>query len=178
MRALIVKGDSVRKLLKAVKQEKDSRIKKRLQALSLIKQGWRVGDVTVAMMITRKTVQNWVNRYNQEGRAGLVEKPRIGAPAKLKNPAEFCQRLDAGADVAKDKVSTWHGKEIQRLLKDDFGAAYALSSVYCLLHRLGYSSLKPRPYHLKADPAAQEAFKKTSVSKSGKSRPNIEIKLS
>jgi len=38
---------------------------------------------------------------------------------------------------------------------------YALSGLYGLLHRLGYSWLVPRPRHPKADPAAQAAFKKT-----------------
>ena len=32
------------------------------------------------------------------------------------------------------------------------------------LGRFGLTRLQPRPYHPKKDPAAQEAFKKTSVS--------------
>ncbi|UCE48281.1 MAG: winged helix-turn-helix domain-containing protein, partial [Phycisphaerales bacterium] len=44
----------------------------------------------------------------------------------------------------------------------EFGVLYTLDGVYKLLHRLGYSCLKPRPRHEKADPAVQQAFKKTS----------------
>lgn len=166
MKALIVKGSlSAPELTKAVKLEKDNRVKKRLQSLALLKQGWKVCDVGIAVLVTPRTIENWINRYNQDGRDGLREKPRTGAPVKLKNDIDFCRRIDAGADVKNDKVSTLHGKEIQRILKDDFGAEYALSGVYCLLHRLGYSSLKPRPYHYKADASAQEAFKKTLHSK-------------
>jgi len=166
MKALVVKSRlSVRELSKAAKIEQDVRVRKRLQALSLRKQGWQVCDVATALLVTARTVENWVNRYNQEGRNGLKEQPRTGAPIKLKNALGFCRRIDAGVAVKDSQVSTLHGKEIQRILKDDFGAEYALSGVYCLLHRLGYSSLKPRPYHAKADLAAQEAFKKTLVSK-------------
>jgi transposase len=166
MRALVVKSRlSALGLSKAAKMEQDVRIRKRLQALSLRKQGWLVCDVATALLVTARTVENWINRYNQKGRNGLKEQPRTGAPIKLKNISGFCRRIDAGADVKDNQVSTLHGKEIQRILKDDFGAEYALSGVYCLLHRLGYSSLKPRPYHAKADPMAQEVFKKTLVSK-------------
>ena len=164
MKALVVKSRlSALALSKAAKREQDVRVRKRLQALSLRKQGWQVCDVATALLVTVRTVENWINRYNQEGRNGLKEQPRTGAPIKLKNAIGFCRRIDAGADVKE--VSTLHGKEIQRILKDDFGAEYALSGVYCLLHRLGYSSLKPRPYHAKADFSAQEAFKKALASK-------------
>ena len=166
MKALVVKGVlSAPELSRVARFEKNNRVKKRLQALSLVKQGWKVCDVAVAMLVTRRTVEHWINRYNQDGRDGLKEKPRTGASVKLKNVTAFCQRIDAGADIKKDKVSTLRGKEFQRILKEDFGAEYALSGVYCLLHRLGYSSLKPRSCHAKADVIAQEAFKKTLPNK-------------
>jgi len=177
MRALIVQGGlSAPELSKAVKRETDERIWKRLQGLSLLKQGWKVCDVAVAMLVTPRTIENWVHRYNQSGTEGLQEKPKTGAPVKLKNAVDFCRRLDTGAKAKTDQVSTWHGKDIQRILKEDFGVQYALSGVYCLLHRLGYSSLKPRPYHAKADLLAQEAFKKTLLGKSAKCKPSTQAK--
>ena len=45
------------------------------------------------------------------------------------------------------------------------GIAFALFMIFVgskLLRRLGMTRLQPRPYHPKADPAAQEAYKKTS----------------
>lgn len=173
MKALIVQGSlSVPEMLKAVKRETEERVRKRLQGLSLLKQGWKVCDVAAAMLVTPRAIENWVHRYNREGKQGLQEKPKKGAPVKLTNPVDFCRRLDAGAQVQTDQISTFHGKDIQRILKEEYGVQYALSGVYCLLHRLGYSSLKPRPCHAKADLLAQEAFKKTLLSKSAKSKPN------
>ena len=175
MRALIVQGSLS---AKAVKRETDERVRKRMQGLSLLKQGWKVYNVAEAMLVTPRTIENWVHRYNHEGVEGLQEKPKSGAPVKLKNTVDFCRRLDTGAKVKTDQISTFHGKDIQRILKDDFGVQYALSGVYCLLHRLGYSSLKPRPYHAKSDLLAQEAFKKTSLSKSAKCKPSTQAKQS
>ena len=53
-----------------------------------------------------------------------------------------------------------HGPDVRRILEREFGVMYTLQGVYDLLHRLGYSSLMPRPRHKDADPVAQEAFKK------------------
>jgi len=71
------------------------------------------------------------------------------------------RRLDQGATAA-DGVCTLRGADVRRILEQEFGVLYALPSVYKLLHRLGYSSLAPRPRHKLADPVAQEAFKKSS----------------
>jgi transposase len=46
-------------------------------------------------------------------------------------------------------------------LEHEFGVLSSLKGVYKLLHRLGYSSLAPRPRHRLADAAARDAFKKT-----------------
>ena len=46
------------------------------------------------------------------------------------------------------------------ILEREFGISYTLDGAYDLLHRLGYSCLKPRPRHERADPAAVEAFKR------------------
>ena len=162
MKALIVKGKlSEEELIKAAKKEKKTRLSRRLQALSLLKQGWKIRDIATAMLVTVRTVENWINRYNLNGIDGLQDKPKSGAPMKLKNEIEFSKRVDAGVDLKKDKVCVFYGKEFQRILKNEFNAEYSLSGVYLLLHRFGFSSLKPRQSHPKADKSAQEDFKKT-----------------
>jgi transposase len=104
-----------------------------------------------------------VQRYNAAGLKGLQDKPGRGKPPLL-TPEEqtlFKQRIDAGP-TAEDGVCTLRGKDFQRILKEEFGKARSLDTVYALLHQLGYSSLVPRPQHRQADPEAQAAFKKSS----------------
>ena len=64
-------------------------------------------------------------------------------------------------DDLVQSISVMHGKDYQRILEKEFGKLYSLNGVYELMHRLGYSWLMPRPQHEKADPQAQEDFKKT-----------------
>ncbi len=70
-------------------------------------------------------------------------------------------RLDAGPTEADGGVCTLRGVDVQRILKEEFATVRCLSSVYELLHAIGYNDLMPRPQHKDADPAAQAAFKKT-----------------
>ena len=85
----------------------------------------------------------------------VLRQPTLPAAAEVSLRA----RLDAGPTAA-DGVCTLRGEDIRRILAEEFGARYTVDGVYALLHRIGYRSLAPRPKHRKADPEAQEAFKK------------------
>lgn len=151
---------TTKQLLALAKAEKNKQTAARIQAVALAKQGFTCPKIVQMTGYPRRTVQRWIARYNQAGIKGLIDKPRTGRPTKLSvdKQKQFCQQVDAGPSDAK---STLYGRDIQRLLERDFGVIYSLDGVYKLLHRLGYSCLKPRPRHEKADPQLQQAFKKT-----------------
>jgi transposase len=52
---------------------------------------------------------------------------------------------------------------LRRILQEEFGVTLRRQAVYDLLHRLGYSSLMPRPQHEQANPEVQEFFKEIVV---------------
>jgi transposase len=52
--------------------------------------------------------------------------------------------------------------DLRSQIKTRFAVALHERTVGKLLRRLGMTRLQPRPYHPKADPAAQQAYKKTS----------------
>ena len=56
----------------------------------------------------------------------------------------------------------WRCVDLKGVIAARFAVALSERSVGRLLNRRGYTRLKPRPQHRKADEAAQEAFKKTS----------------
>ena len=95
------------------------------------------------------------------------------AHSRSEQQSQLKARLDSGPTAA-DQVCTLRGEDIQRILEQEFGILRKLSSVYYLLHSLGYSSLAPRPRHVKADPARQALFKKVACpSNSPSSEPRI-----
>lgn len=137
--------------------------RQRLRVIRWAMEGLTANEVAVQTKLCRRQVQNWVKRFNQEGLAGLKDREGRGrsCPLSAEQQARLKSRLAAGP-TADDEVCTLRGQDIQRILKEEFGVLRPLSSVYYLLHSLGYSSLVPRPRHVQADPARQEHFKKTS----------------
>jgi transposase len=114
-----------------------------------------------------------VSRYNRGGPAGLLEATHPGRPPRL--AADRAQRLReriVAGPRPGDGTCAFHGEDLRRILAAEFGVLLKLSAVYGLLHRLGYSRLCPRPRHPDADPAAQDAFKKTRGDASSGSRPS------
>ena len=154
---------TLKQLLSLAKTEKDKHLAVRIQVVALAKQGLTCPPIVEMTGYCRRTIQKWVAKYNKDGIKAIADKPRSGRPVKLPTYKykQFCARVDAGP-TSSDQTATLNGRDIQHILKKDFGAVYTLDGVYKLLHRLGYSCLKPRPRHAKADPVAQETFKKTS----------------
>jgi len=171
----VKKRHTIKQLLQLSKTEKNKRIAVRIQTIALAMQGLTCPQLVQMTGYPRRTIQRWVAKYNDESINGLVDKPRTGRPAKLSvdKQGQFCERVDAGPTGA---TATLYGRDIQQILRKNFGVVYTLDGVYKLLHRLGYSCLKPRPRHKKADPLAQEGFKKTSPRDWMKSNQSIRVR--
>jgi transposase len=152
---------SVEELRQLAKSQKQARMRIRLQAVALAREGKTAPQIAAALGVARRAGQEWVARYNRAGVDGLKEGAHTGKPPRLaKDRHERLRaRLDAGA-LPSDGVCTLRAADVRRILEAEFGVVYSLKGVYKLLHRLGYSCLAPRPRHKLADAAAQEAFKK------------------
>ena len=152
--------DQLRRLYRT---QKNARLARRIQGVYLAKMGLTCPQIMKITGSARRTVQQWLAKYNRGGLDELSEKPRPGQPTKLPRhrEQEFCCRLEAGP-TQKDGVSVLNGPIIRRILQREFGVLYSGQGLYDLLHRLGYSCLCPRPQHEQADRQAQEAFKKSS----------------
>ncbi len=134
---------------------------RRFRAVTLAHAGSTAEAIAAALGCTVRGVQKWVARYNAGGPDALADRPGRGRKPKF-SPADhqrLRERIEAGP-IAEDGVCALHGPDIRRIIREEFGVELSQQAVYDLLHRLGLSSLMPRPIHRKSDPAAQEAFKK------------------
>jgi transposase len=141
--------------------EKDADRARRMRIIILGVEGWTAPAVAMAVGLSRRICQRWVARYNAEGLAGLDDRRghEPGTPLSAEQEEAFRKRVEAGA-TDEDAACSLRGKDFQRILAEEFHLLRSLPAVYCLLHRLGYSYLRPRPKHRKADPAAIEEFKR------------------
>jgi transposase len=140
------------------------RLWRRVQAVILAKQGRTAGDIAEALGCSLRAVKNWVAQYNRGDIAALQERPRSGRPPRLdrREYPRFRERLEA-PPRDEDGVCTLRAFDVQRILMQEFDAPMCLQAVYDLLHRLGYSSLMPRPQHEQSNPEVQEFFKEIVV---------------
>jgi transposase len=155
--------DTLEALQAAVHRRSDADERDRVRMVVAAREGETGAAIAQRLGCADRVVRKWIRRYNQKGLAGLKDLPRSGQPRRL-DPAqeeEVRARLDAGAQP-RDGVCTLRGEDVRRILEAEFGARYSLSGTYALLHRLGYSSLAPRPRHPKADAAAQAEFEKNT----------------
>jgi transposase len=110
--------------------------------------------------LSRSAAYVWYNRYEEDGIAGLRDRPRPGRQPRVDamTSARFKERIVAGAELARDGVVSFRAVDAQRILKEEFAIDCSLSSTYRLLHRIKLSWLAPRPRHPQADATAQAAF--------------------
>lgn len=139
--------------------EKDAGQSKRLRVVILAMEGWTAPAVAMAVGLSRRVCQEWVYRFNEQGLAGLEDQRgrQPSSPLTPEQQQQIRQRIEAGP-TPQDGVCSLRGADVRRFLEREFGLTRSLAAVYHLLHRLGYSYLRPRPRHRKADPDAQAAF--------------------
>jgi putative transposase len=153
--------DELQRLAKSITGK---RVWLRYQAIILALQGRSATEVAQALGCSVRAVQTWVARYNQGGPQALAERPHTGRPPRLAGPEllRFQERLEAGP-TPEDGIGTFYGRDLQRILEHEFGVLMSLQAVYDLLHRLGFSSLRPRPQHQDADEELQAIFREVVV---------------
>jgi transposase len=155
-----------------IRRERRAAIVRRLQTILGALAGETSKALAPRVQLSERSVRDWVSRYNREGRAGLEDRPGRGRKKALTDAQErqLQDRVRAGA-TESDGVCTLRGEDVRRILAEEFGVVRKLPATYNLLHKLGFTVLRPRPQHPDADPAAQEAFKKKRLRSSPKSPP-------
>ena len=150
--------------LQRLRRKAQGGLRDRIQMVVLAMEGRTAPEVAVALSSSRRTVQQWVYRYNAQSLGGLLDR-RGGNHRHLtvEQEKQVCEHIDRVAADPHEGVR--RGEDLRQWIRQRFGVLYALSGVYELLHRLGYSCLMPRPRHAQSDPAAQTEFKKKSATK-------------
>src|SRR5256885_4151195 len=153
---------------------RDARAARRMLALALVPEGSSREEAARAAGMDRQTLRDWVHRYNEEGLAGLRDRPRSGRKPRLTagQEAELATAVEQGPDPDRDGVVRWRRIDLKALIETRFAVRLHERSVGKVLRRLGFARLSGRPRHPKAAQAAQEAVKKASPSWSRRRCPS------
>ena len=141
-------------------KEKDPKIKERLLMIIHAKEGRTSREIGNITKKSFKIVTIWINRFNKEGIGGLKNKPKSGKPPKM-NKEQFKKLKE---DIEKSpkkfgyKQSFWNTKLIRIHILQHYITNYTDRHVQRLMHKFGYSLIKPRSRHFKRDPSQKEEF--------------------
>src|ERR1700751_5091479 len=113
---------------------------------------------------TSSGVRDWVLAFNAAGPEGLIDGKAPGKVPLLN--AEQCAALrrivEAGPNPAGDGGVRWRLIDLAQGVYAEFGISISKQTLSRMLRAMGYRKLSARPRHPAQDPAALEAFKKTS----------------
>jgi transposase len=148
----------------AARELEDADQVRRLLAIAAVYEGKKRGEAARVGAMDRQTLRDWVHRFNREGPAGLLDRKAPGAKPRLsaEQEAELAALIEAGPDRERDGVVRWRCLDLQQQILSRWHVAYHESTVGKLVKRLGFRHITARPRHVGQDPAAIEAFKKTS----------------
>lgn len=148
-------ADDAATLTTLIRQENNAKQRDRYRVVELAIAGEQCPTIMRMLGRSRGFVQRWAYAYRDHGLDAVVAKKPTGRKTILpKDQHEaFKQRILDGP-TEEDGVCTLRGRDMVRILEDEFGVRYQLNGVYDLLHRLNLSVLVPRPEHRKADPEA------------------------
>jgi len=146
-------------------KSRDTAQSRRLLAIAMVLDGSSREEAARQAGMDRQTLRDWVHRYNDLGADGLVSRRAPGRARKLTaaQMQEFRALAVAGPDPAVHHVARWRCVDLRDEVARRFGVTVQERAIGKWLRKLGLTRLQPRPYHPKKDPAAEEAFKKTSV---------------
>lgn len=146
-----------------IRRSDESRYDHRLHGLLMVAQGLSCTEVARLLGDAPRTVAYWVQRFEEEGLAGLAEGDRPGRPRRLS--PEQLQKISAALRGNpmdyRLGVNLWDGKTLSEFIAKEWKITLGVRQSQRLFRQLGFRIRKPRPMIAGADPVAQGEYKKT-----------------
>jgi hypothetical protein len=141
------------------------------QILWLLSRGQKAKDIAESTGYSAYWIGQIAKRYNAEGADGMRNRQYThshrGQP--LLSPALLAELAEAVRGPAPEG-DEWLGRTVAAWMSQQLGRPVHVQLGWVYLVRLQGKRRKPRPRHVQADPAEQEAFKKRLARSSARSR--------
>ena len=146
-----------------IRRSQESRYDHRLHGVLLVAQGMTCPEVGRLLGDSSRTVEYWVQRFEERGLAGLLEGERCGRPRRLGEK----QLRQIGAVLRKPPTSVglspnlWDGKTLSAWIERQYEIDLGVRQCQRLFRQLGFRLRKPRSVIAQADLQQHAAHKKT-----------------
>jgi transposase len=118
---------------------------RRIWAIKLHERGRAQEAIAELLEVSQASVSLWLQRYHEEGLAGLARGPGSGPRPRLtlEQQAELLAILPGGAQAAGVEGDIWTCPRVAQVIEREGGVHYHPSHVSLLLRPLGWSPQKP-----------------------------------
>ena len=129
----------------------------------MVANGMSCYEVAGMLGHTPRTIESWVNDFNETGFSGLYDKERTGRPSTISS--EAMERI--AADLSNDphdsgyKQNMWDGVLLRKHLSDHYNVEIGVRQCQNILHKLGFRLREPMPMIARGDEEEKENLKKT-----------------
>ena len=148
-----------------IRRSTEARYDHRLHSVLLVAQGMSCREAANYLGDAPRTVEYWINRYLDEGLAGLADGDRPGRPKKLS--ASQIEQIERALRGSPSEVglegNLWDGKTLSAYILQQFKTELGVRQCQRLFRQLGFRLRKPRPQIAHADPELQKEFKKNET---------------
>jgi transposase len=129
--------DALSTLETFLKQAKETRVFRRAQAVREVVKGHRLQTVSDTLHFTYSALRKWVHRFDQEGLAGLTDRPRPGRPPKVTCALEkhLDRLIDHDPLQHGASHSQWSCQELATVLARQTGVQLSRESVRDVLKK-------------------------------------------
>jgi transposase len=145
-----------------IRRNDEARYDHRLHALLLVAQGMSCRHVAQLLGDAPRTIAYWVNRFENEGFAGLVDAERPGRPSRLSDvQLTELESMLRSEPREYGLQGLWDGKTLSAFIEQRWGILLGVRQCQRLFRRFGFRLRKPRSKIAHADPGMQAEYKKT-----------------
>lgn len=145
-----------------VSENADNKFVHRVSMVNLMLSGLSAKKLSEFCGDSERTLQTWLKKVDESGWDSLLAVKQAGRPNKLNDQqiAEIKVAIIAGPEASGYNV--WDGPALSDFIKTKYGIDYGVRACQLLMHRMGFSLIRPQTYPSLGNPddEAREAFKK------------------
>lgn len=116
-------------------------------------------EIAELLDCNQSSVSRLLNKYKNKGT--VKDLPRSGRPTKLtqQNLVRLKKKILTNIKEANDNYCSVSTKEVKGLIHKEIGEDYSLRHIERIMHKIGFSLIKPRPQHIRHDQKKVDAFR-------------------
>jgi transposase len=138
--------NELKQIGKAIKSDKRPEVRQRAMGLRLLHEGQTPKEVAELMSVSQPTVYDWHHRWQENGLAGLANRPKSGRPRKA--DSHYVERLEAVVEQDPQELgytfTIWTVDRLRYHMEKETGKLLGPTQFRALLKDNGFVYRRPK----------------------------------